>query len=109
MNLTKRELGIIEEFKQKLNQKNPGAILEVIIYGSKARDDAREDSDIDLLVITKNEDRRLTKEIRDIGYELELENDVTLSIQIFSENYMDYIRSIETQFIRNVDDQGIRV
>ena len=109
MNLTKRELGIIVEFKQKLNQKNPGAILEVIIYGSKARDDAREDSDIDLLVITKNEDRRLTKEIRDIGYELELENDVTLSIQIFSENYMDYIRSIETQFIRNVDDQGIRV
>ncbi|MBW2091728.1 MAG: nucleotidyltransferase domain-containing protein [Deltaproteobacteria bacterium] len=109
MKLTKKEMRIVEEFKQRIIRRFPGEVLEVLVYGSKARGDAKEDSDIDLLVITRSEDRKLMQEIRHSGYELEIENEVILSIQVFSKDYVGYIRSIATQFIRNIDQEGIRI
>ncbi|MBU4293646.1 MAG: nucleotidyltransferase domain-containing protein [Actinobacteria bacterium] len=80
-----------------------------MVFGSKARGDASEDSDIDLIVITKSAGRNLTREIRFIGYDLEIEFNIILSIQVLSEDYINYLRALPTQFIQNVDRDTIAI
>jgi len=44
-------LAILRDFKQRFAEKY--GILEIGIFGSTARDDAREDSDVDICIKTK--------------------------------------------------------
>lgn len=109
MKLSLRENRIINIFKNKIEEKFPEEKIKILVFGSKARGDASEDSDIDLIVITKSAGRNLTREIRFIGYDLEIEFNIILSIQVLSEDYINYLRALPTQFIQNVDRDAIAI
>ena len=64
-------------------------------------------SDIDIIVVSKRKDLSIIKEIRNVGYDLEIKNGIILSIQVFSEDYVNYLRDISTLFIENVDKEAI--
>ena len=60
----------LNEYRQAINERHPGAVVRMVVYGSKARGDAHEDSDIDVLIIVKNEAAKLKLPLRRIGYRL---------------------------------------
>lgn len=92
--------GIIEE----LTEKYP-FIKKIILYGSKARGDYIEESDLDLLFITTNDIPRFSKmEISDIIYNYELANDIVVSAIFVSES--EFGKSINL-FLRKVKKEGI--
>ncbi len=109
MKLTQKEKKIVEIFKSKIEQKYPGRISDVIVYGSKARGDATENSDIDVLVTILDYNWRLGDEIRAIGYELDEEIGYSLSIQVLSKEHVDYLKNKNFQFIRNVESYGMTI
>jgi len=109
MRLSNKEKNIISTFKKRIEKKFPEEIIKVLIFGSKARGDAVEDSDIDILVITKSNDKKIVREIRFTGYELEIDNNIVLSIQVLSNDYVGHLRNLPTQFIQNVDREAITV
>jgi len=67
---------LIDEVGRRLAAAAPGA--DIILFGSRARGDARPDSDLDLLVIEPDFDRRgeeygrLRKELRGLGVAIDL-------------------------------------
>ncbi|MDI6891317.1 MAG: nucleotidyltransferase domain-containing protein [Thermodesulfovibrionales bacterium] len=92
--------GIIEE----LTGKYP-FIKKIILYGSKARGDYMEESDIDLLFITANDIPRLFKmEMSDVIYNHELANDIVVSAIFVSES--EFSESVSL-FFRKVKKEGI--
>ena len=107
MKLTKKERGVVEKFKRRVEEQFPGEIVRMFVFGSKARGDATEESDIDIIVVTRSDDKRLGKNIRYTGYDLEIEHGIVLSIQVYSEKYLNHLRNIPTQFIQNVDREAI--
>ncbi|MEK6655811.1 MAG: nucleotidyltransferase domain-containing protein [Nitrospirota bacterium] len=107
MYLTQREKDIINEFKSKVAEAYPDEVINIIVFGSKARGDASEESDIDILVVTASDDWQMADKIRDIGYYLELENNLVLSIQVVGQDHVKYLKKIRSQFIRNVEREGI--
>jgi len=75
------QLKAMENFKERVKQKFD--ISSVIIFGSVARGEAEEDSDLDVLVVTKNQ---LTHRERHVIYrivtEINWEHDTNISVTI---------------------------
>ncbi len=82
---------------------------EIILYGSRARGDERNDSDWDILVLT-DYPVNLSQErvFRDKIYDLELEIGEPFSIFVYSKN--DWTsKQKETSFFYNVTQEGIKI
>ena len=99
---------IVSEFKTKVEDLYGQRLKNVILYGSYARGDATEDSDIDLLVILDGEVKpgreidRMIEAVTDIN----LKHDVLLSICPVSEE--EYIR-VNSPLYMNIRREGLTV
>ncbi len=92
--------GIIEELTSRFP-----FIKKIILYGSKARGDFIEDSDIDLLFIVEGDIPRATKmQMNDLIYNYELSHDVVISAIFISEK--DFRDKVNT-FLMMVRKEGI--
>lgn len=109
MELSVSEKHIVEEFKRQVEQRFPGELIRVVLFGSKARGDATRESDVDVLVVIHSEGWRLGDEIRSLGYALELEHGVVLSIQVMSERHYEELRLFGSQFFKAVEREGVSV
>ena len=109
MELNIQEKHIVEEFKRQVEQRFPGELIRVVLFGSKVRGDATRESDIDVLVVIHSEGWRLGDEIRSLGYALELEHGVVLSIQVMSQRHYEELRLFGSQFFKAVEREGVSV
>lgn len=79
-------------------------IRKIILYGSKARGDFLEDSDMDLLFITETPVSRSVKnQMSDLIYDYELENDIVISAIFVSESEFEAKLSL---FLMRVRKEG---
>ena len=103
------EQPILQEFKRRVEQRFPGEVVRVVLFGSKARGDASVESDMDVLVVVRSEDWKLGDEIRDIGYELEIAHGVVLSIQVMGQRQYQELKGRGSTFVANVEQEGFAV
>jgi predicted nucleotidyltransferase len=97
---------ILEKVKEGLINYYQDQLESIILYGSQARGDAKEDSDIDILVILKNEINPY-QEIDKTGnfiVNLCLDYDVVISRHFIS---LDKFKNQDSPFLQNVKREGI--
>lgn len=75
---TNEKLALAKLLKQ-LEEKFPKQVLQIILYGSKARGDSDQDSDLDVLVILKEEDSQILWDILTLASEVSLEYDLLIN------------------------------
>lgn len=96
---------ILSEIRNTIKSKYPDALI--YLYGSRARDSAREDSDWDLLILL-NQDK-ITPEIEESVtyplYDLEIELGEVISPMVYSVNEWNTKYKI-TSFYNNVMREG---
>ena len=109
MNVFIRELPIVEEFKRRVEERFPGELVRLVLFGSKVHGEATADSDLDVLVVMRSEDWRRGDEIRALGYALEIEHGLVLSIQVMSLGHYETLRACGSQFFRAVEREGVMV
>lgn len=103
------EQPILQEFKRRVEQRFPGELVRVVLFGSKARGDASVESDIDLLTVVRSEDWKLGDDVRDIGYELEIAHGVVLSIQVMGQRQYQELKARGSTFLEQVEQEGLAV
>ena len=103
---TRNLLDQYTEILQKIYGKH---LKKVILYGSYARGDYRDDSDIDIMILVKmsDEEIRLVKnDIYDLAFEFEINTGIEISPVIKNEDQYEYW--VDTlPFYRNVRDEGV--
>ena len=109
MRLSEKEEQALEKFKMWLKEVLSDNLLEVRLFGSKARGDARKDSDIDVLVIISSDDWRVCDAVYSIVTDILLETEVCISPKVISQKEYTRLYSNGNPFIKNVIRDGITV
>lgn len=98
---------ILSKIKESVYEIEP--LSEVILFGSKARGDDREDSDWDLLILIPSQaNLTLEQKFRHKLFELELEYGQAFSTFVYSKSDWDNRLRI-TPLYKNIAREGIRI
>jgi predicted nucleotidyltransferase len=105
--LAPNELLAVQRFVERLRERYPARIRQTTLFGSKARGDSREWSDIDILVIVDDEDWRFQHAISDVASDLSLEHDVLIGPRVIGEERWARMEQDESSLYRNIAAEGV--
>jgi uncharacterized protein len=99
---------ILKKLKDELTQIYGERLDHIILYGSRARGDARDDSDIDILIVLKDEFNysEMLRLSSNLTASLSLEHDVVISRAFVSKKEF---KNRQTPFLMNVRREGMQV
>ncbi|MEL7123258.1 MAG: nucleotidyltransferase domain-containing protein [Bacteroidota bacterium] len=97
---------ILNKVEEEVKSIDPEAKL--VLFGSRARGDAHDDSDWDFLILTSKElNPELEDEFRNRLYKLELEFEQVISSVI--ENVVKWEDYLNSEFYQNIKEDGIEI
>jgi predicted nucleotidyltransferase len=102
-----RDYSIAREFKRRLTE--AVELIDFKVYGSKARGDEDEFSDMDVFIEVASLDRRTNDLISDIAWEVGLENLIVISPLVFSEDEIENSPLRASPILINIKEEGIRL
>ena len=95
---------VLQEFVAYLYETRPEQVKFVGLFGSKARGEDKQDSDIDVLVILEKEDREFRRKVLKQAARFSLEYDVLLSPRIIGAERWGKMRDFS--LYRNVQQEA---
>ncbi|MBN2312996.1 MAG: nucleotidyltransferase domain-containing protein [Sedimentisphaerales bacterium] len=107
MALNTKESLALKQFKISLEHVLGNRLIEMKLFGSKARSDDGPDSDIDVLIIVATDDWHIRDEVYDIATDALLQMDVCISPKVISKNKLNQLHHEGASFIYNVNKDAI--
>jgi predicted nucleotidyltransferase len=105
--MDEKSLAIVERFKRLVAERVK--IDEIRVFGSRARSDAAEDSDLDVLVIVERLDRDTERYISDCAWEAGFPDDVIVVPIVLSRDAVENSPLRESGFLKNVYRESVAV
>ncbi len=102
-----KEQQIIDEFVTQVRNTFKERAQRIILYGSRARGDAEEESDYDFLVLFEPFCDGDKKKLREIGFEISLNHAVVITA--FAAELSDFTEDRYFYFHENVCKEGIEL
>ena len=104
-----QDLALAREFVQRLSARAAGVHFDVVLYGSRARGDAGEESDLDLWVNLRADDATgaFKAAAREVACDLTLERGLLVSVFVADRGFQDSHRG--HSLVDQVEREGIRL
>lgn len=99
----------LDQFRETLTVRFAGVVVDMVLYGSKARGDAREDSDVDVLLIVSNAAAHLKRPVRQLAHELAATSYALPSIVAYTEAEWTRLGRLGSPFRAAVERDGVPV
>ena len=105
MKLTENEKQALEALRKVLFDQYP--VIDFRLFGSKARDEDRHDSDLDVMIVIPEYDQAMVAEIDDIIFQLNIEHDVFISALYFGKDELEEGPLSEAPIYKVIQREGI--
>jgi predicted nucleotidyltransferase len=105
--MKRKDREIATELKTRLSKSVP--LLDLRVFGSRARGNSDEYSDMDVFVLVETLNKDLKHKIRDIVWEVGFENFLVISPLIFTKDEIENTALRSSQIVRNIKEDGIRI
>lgn len=104
-------LELAREYARRLKQELGPRLVEVRVFGSRARGDHRTDSDLDLFVLVDRADRPTRNVATDLATDLNLERgfEPFLAPLVMDEPEFELLQGRERRLARDILTQGIKL
>lgn len=108
-NLSPIEKKALSAFKDKLIHQHGNEVLELRLFGSRARSQGDEESDLDIAVVVSEENGKLRRNIYDLAYDISLASGVNLSPLVISAKKLAWLNSIERAIALDIEREGVKL
>jgi uncharacterized protein len=105
--MRERDLIIARELKRRLSAL--AQLLDFSVFGSRARGDAQEGSDMDVFVEVETLDKDLKDRIQDIAWEVGFENSLVISPLIFTRDELENSPLRSSPIVKAITQEGLRI
>ena len=97
----------LDELKKSLEKSlNPQA-FKMILFGSRARGDYHDESDVDIAIVVRGLTRRMKHRILDRVAEIELEYLLPVAVFVLSEENYNQLKMRERRIAVDIEREGI--
>ena len=109
MELADRENGMLQEFKDAVAEGLSHTVKLIKVFGSRARGDPEEWSDLDVLIVVKGDSTSIEERIREIRYETMWQYNFRplISLLLLSEEEYANLSRLQTGLWRNIEREGV--
>ena len=109
LSLDARRQAAIADFVTRIRAGLGPHLVDLRLFGSVARRDARPDSDIDILVVVQpdNERSRLERQAVDLAFDVNLEHDLYISPRVLSSHMLAHPVWGQTPFLKSVQRESV--
>lgn len=104
--LTPQEKKAVNKFKKQVLQTLGQEVISFLLFGSRARGEGTEDSDVDILVLLKKWDRQDHDKVIDIASDLFLEFEINISPLVMSQVQFQELNERELLLAREIKADG---
>ncbi|NCQ35203.1 nucleotidyltransferase domain-containing protein [bacterium] len=101
------EAEAVRTFVRAVNERFPGMATRIVLFGSKARADSQAESDIDVLVVVRQEDWRISNAISTLAARISLEQGVLLGPIVIGQERWERMGREKFSLYRNVAREGL--
>ena len=105
--LSKTESEVIRSFVADLREKLGGEIVSVWLFGSKARGDSQQDSDIDIFILVKEKTPHIRDRVAGIAADYDIEHGLPLSTVVYDLFEYQKNKELGSFFFESVEREGI--
>lgn len=100
---------ILHEIKRLLDNHFPNVIRDVVLFGSRAKGTAREDSDYDVLIVLNKADYdwKFRDALTDVVYDMELDYDILVDKHLISVDELEHSPRGAQPIFRNAIEYGV--
>lgn len=102
---------LLQEYTLGIKQIYGDRLISIILYGSYARNDFKEDSDQDIMILVDLPEEQIVStraQLSEYTYEFNMQNDLDIRQIVKAEEHFNYWKAVYP-FYKNVNREGIKI
>ena len=105
--MTKKDYLIAKELKERLSKEVD--LVDFRVFGSRARNDKDEFSDMDVFIEVENLNKELEEKVSDITWEVGFNNSIYISPLIFTRYEIEDSPLRASPIVKNINEEGVTI
>jgi len=107
MPITENDLQTARELKKRVSKLTP--LIDFRLFGSRARGDADDYSDMDIFMEFETVDRELSSRVKNAAWDITLESGIVVTTLLFSRHEIEDSPLRSSPIIRVIMEEGVHV